>query len=70
MNWKFHLMIVYPNPQVVSQLLANRDANTTGSDDRAAQFLHYASVAIQAIINDQPLPTMPTTLATQLAPKE
>lgn len=63
MNWKFYLMIAAGPLEMVSKLLKNQDANDVGTDDKAAAFLHYASLGIQAIINDQPLPTVPNTLA-------
>lgn len=62
MNWKFYLMMAYPSLEMVSRMLAQKDADNVGPDDKAAAFLHYASVAIQAIINDQPLPQPPAAL--------
>lgn len=65
-KWKFYLMIAAPNLDAVSRMLAAKDANTTGSDDVAAAFLHYTSLAINAILQDQPVPEMPKSLASAL----
>lgn len=62
MNWKFYLMLVYPNLEVASKLLAARDADSVGTDDKVAAVLHFASISVQAILNDQPLPNVPAIL--------
>ncbi len=61
-NWKLYLMFIAPLLNQVSIILANKDTNDVGPDDTAAEFLHYAAVAITAIVNDQPLPTLPASL--------
>lgn len=66
MDWKFYLTFAAGPLELVSKLLASKDANTTGADDKAAAFLHYASLGIRAIINDQDVPPLPAPLAAQL----
>jgi hypothetical protein len=60
--WKFYLLMAAPLLEAVSKTLKNKDADDVGPDDRAAAFLHYAAVAITALANDQPLPTMPASV--------
>lgn len=62
MNWKFYLFMSVPMLEMVSKQLAQKDADTVGPDDKAAQFLHFASVACAAIAADQPLPELPAAL--------
>ena len=63
MNWKLLLMMVGPILSQIAFLIAAKDADDEGIDDKAAKFLKYAAVAIQAIIADQPLPVMSADLA-------
>lgn len=58
MNWKLMLMFIAPLLSQVAFLLAHKDEDDTGIDDKAAAFLKYAATAINAIIADQPLPTL------------
>lgn len=63
--WKMLLFVVAPLLESVSAILKNKDADDIGPDDKAAQFLHYAAVAVAAIRDEQPLPTMPASLKSQ-----
>lgn len=60
--WKFYLLMAAPLLDAVSRTLKAKDPDDVGPDDRAAAFLHYASVAISAIAADQPMPPMPSSL--------
>jgi hypothetical protein len=62
MSWKIYLFFVIPTLNYVSTILKNKDANESGADDKAAQFIHYAAVALTAIANDEPMPDLPLTL--------
>lgn len=53
------LEIISPQLETASRLLAAKDANTTGKDDAVAKILHYAHIAIDAVVNDLPLPPVP-----------
>lgn len=59
---RMYLMFVAPLLESVSRMLANKDANTDGPDDKAASFLHFAAVGVTAIIEDRPLPMVPSIL--------
>jgi hypothetical protein len=56
------LTLILPQLESASKILAAKDANATGKDDQVARILHYAYVAGQAILNDQPVPEAPTNL--------
>lgn len=62
MNWKFYLMMAAAPLEMVSRYLANKDTDDIGTDDKVAHFLHYCATGINAILNDQPLPTIPAAL--------
>lgn len=56
------LMIISPQLETASKLLAAKDANSTGKDDLLAAILHYAHIAIDAVENDRELPALPEVL--------
>lgn len=57
--WKLWLNLAVAGLESASQILAAKDPDTIGSDDRAARFLRYAATAIRAILNDQEIPAAP-----------
>jgi hypothetical protein len=59
MNFKLWLNFAVSAVDNVSLILASKDDNDTGNDDRAARFLRYVGVGLRAIINDQPIPNAP-----------
>jgi hypothetical protein len=66
-NWKMYLFFIVPNLEAASKMIASSDENTTGTDDRIAQFLHWTYLGMNAILNDQPIPAVPVALTGGIA---
>lgn len=56
------LMFAMPQMKIAAQLLRKKDANSTGSDDIAADIMDYAADAVTAVQNGFPLPDLPASL--------
>lgn len=60
MDWV--LLLVGSNLPIAANVLRNKDANSTGSDDVAADVLDYAASVLRAVQFNQPLPDLPASL--------
>ena len=61
-RWQLILMLVAPQLETASRLLASKDPDNVGVDDKVAAILHYAYVAVNAVLSDQPVPALPEAL--------
>lgn len=56
------LILIGSNIPIASTLLRNKDANSTGADDLAADILDYAGAALRAVQFGTSIPDLPASL--------
>lgn len=56
------LMLIGSNLPIASSLLRNKDANSTGADDMAADLLDYTGAVLRAVQFNTPIPDLPASL--------
>lgn len=60
MDWV--LLLVGSNLPIAASILRNKDTNSTGSDDVAADVLDFAGAVLRAVQFNQPIPDLPASL--------
>lgn len=64
------MLLIGSNLPIAEMLLRNKDTNSTGADDMAADLMGYTSKVLQALQFGLPIPDLPSSLRPKISTGE